>query len=189
PASLVKPALSGLSNAAKKLRESFNASSDLWARLHNPDDESPQHLYSIMVTDTGSNDKLPTTPGCTEAETGLYFFGDQQVDRSPTGSVVQARVALAMEKGQRKLGESWTYHSLVSKAAGGYKSALVGTPVEELEISENKAWRVEASGQAFYVAASTFMVEEDDDVGKGFSFQSLGISLRGCNLFKIENRQ
>ncbi|KAK2054497.1 proline racemase [Colletotrichum caudatum] len=174
-ASLAKPDISALSDAAKKLKEAFNASSDLRARLHNPDDESPQYLYGVMVTDAGSNDKHPTTPGCTGAETGLYFFGDQQVDRSPTGSVVQARVALATAKGQRKLGEPWTYHSLVSKAIGGYKNAFVGTPVEELEVGGNKAWRVEVSGRAFYTGTSTFVTEKDDDIGKGFSFQSLGI--------------
>ncbi|KAK2045709.1 proline racemase [Colletotrichum somersetense] len=174
-ASLAKPDISALSNAAKKLKEAFNASSDLRAHLHNPDDKSPQYLYGIMVTDTGSNDKYHTTPGCTGAETGLYFFSDQQVDRSPTGSVVQARVALAMAKGQRRLGEPWTYHSLVSKAIGGYKSAFVGTPVEELEVGGNKAWRVEVSGQAFYTGTSTFVTEKYDDIGKGFSFLSLGM--------------
>ncbi|KAK2012018.1 proline racemase [Colletotrichum eremochloae] len=175
PASLAKPNISALSNAAKKIKEAFNASPDLRAHLRNPYDKSPQYLYGIMVTDTGSGNKLSTAPGCTGAETGLYFFGDQQVDRSPTGSVVQARVALAMAKGQRKLGEPWTYHSLVSKAIGGYKSAFVGTPVEELEIGGNKAWRIEVSGQASYIGASTFVAEEDDDIGRGFSFQSLGI--------------
>ncbi|KAK1585737.1 proline racemase [Colletotrichum navitas] len=172
PASLAKPDIPA---QRLKFKEAFNASSDLRARLHNPDDENPQYLYGIMVTDTGSNDELPTTPGCTGAETGLYFFGDQQVDRSPTGSVVQARVALAMAKCQRKLDESWTYHSLVSKAIGGYRNAFVGRPVQELKVSRNKAWRIEVSGQASYIGTSTFIAEEDDDIGKGFSFRSLGI--------------
>lgn len=35
-------------------------------------------------------------------ETGLCFFGDQQIDRSPTGSGIAARVALAYAKGERK---------------------------------------------------------------------------------------
>ncbi|KAK1991959.1 proline racemase [Colletotrichum falcatum] len=175
PVSLAKPDISALRNAAKKLKQAFNASSDLRARLRNPDDGGPQYLYGIMITDTGGNDEPPTAPGCTGSETGLYFFGDQQVDRSPTGSVVQARVALAMAKGQRKLGESWTYHSLVSKAAGGRESAFVGTPVEELEVNGSKAWRVEVSGQAFYIGTSAFVAEADDRIGKGFSFQSLGL--------------
>ncbi|GKT44305.1 transaldolase [Colletotrichum spaethianum] len=171
PASLTKPDISGLSNAAKVLKETFNASPDLRGRLHNPDDESPQYLYGVMITDTGSNDKVPTTPGCVGAETGLYFFGDQQIDRSPTGSVVQARVALAMAKGQRKLGEPRAYHSLVSRAVEGYKNAFVGTAVEEVEVGGDKAWRIEA----FYIGSSAFVAEAEDDIGKGFSFQSLGI--------------
>ncbi|WQF81176.1 Putative proline racemase family [Colletotrichum destructivum] len=175
PASLAKPDVEGLSNAAKRLKQAFNASPDLQARLHNPDDGDPQYMYGVMVTDAGSGDEAPAAPGSGGAETGLYFFGDQQIDRSPTGSVVQARVALAVAKGERKTGESWTYHSLVSRAVGGYRSAFVGTPVEEVEVGGSKAWRVEVSGRAFYVGSSTFVAEEEDDVGRGFSFQSLSL--------------
>lgn len=45
-----------------------------------------------MVVDNKMGDKLPGTDG---AETGLCSVAQQQVDRSPTGSVVQSRVALA----------------------------------------------------------------------------------------------
>ncbi|KAJ3939188.1 uncharacterized protein N0V96_010632 [Colletotrichum fioriniae] len=137
PASLSKPNVRAISDATKKLKQAFNASADLRARLEDPGDDktdsSSQYLYGIMVTDTGSNDVLPTAQGCVGAETGLYFFGDQQIDRSPTGSVVQARVALAAARDERKLGQSWTYHSLVSRGVGGDRGAFVGTPVKEVE--------------------------------------------------------
>ncbi|OLN82003.1 Trans-L-3-hydroxyproline dehydratase [Colletotrichum chlorophyti] len=172
-ASLIKPDIHGLSNAAKRLKEALNASSDLRALFTHPGDKSPGYLYGVMITDTESDDTVPIAPGCSGSETGLYFFGDQQIDRSPTGSLVQARVALAIAKGHRRLGESWTYHSLVSKAAGGYKSAFVGTPVEEVDVGGTKGVRVHVSGQAYYTGSSTFVIEEQDDIGKGFSFQSL----------------
>lgn len=172
---LAKPNVAGLGAAVKKLKEAFNSSPNLRAHLKHPEDDGLQYLYGVMVTDADSDDDIPKAPGCNGAETGLYFFGDQQIDRSPTGSVVQARAALAVAKGTRKLGEPWTYHSLVSRAVGGYKSAFVGTPVEELEVDGNKAWRVEVSGRAYYIGSSTFVTEEDDDVGQGFSFQSLGV--------------
>ncbi|KAK0369134.1 proline racemase [Colletotrichum limetticola] len=175
PSSLSKPDVSGLSNATKKLKQAFNASADLRARLEDPADDKTvpglQYLYGIMVTDTDSNDVLPTAQGCAGAETGLYFFGDQQIDRSPTGSVVQARVALAAARGERKLGQSWTYHSLVSRGVGGDRGAFVGTPVEEVEVGGRRAWRVEVSGQAYYTGSSTFVMEEGDEIGRGFSFR------------------
>ncbi|KAG7045229.1 proline racemase [Colletotrichum scovillei] len=175
PASLAKADVSALSHATKKLKQAFNASAGLRARLEDPTDSKTdtgsQYLYGIMVTDTGSNDVLPTAQGCVGAETGLYFFGDQQIDRSPTGSVVQARVALAAARGERKLGQSWTYHSLVSRGVGGDRGAFVGTPVEEVDVGGRRAWRVEVSGQAHYTGSSTFVMEDGDEIGRGFSFR------------------
>ncbi|KAL3297584.1 proline racemase [Colletotrichum asianum] len=171
--SLGKPDFSALKNAADKLKEAFNSNQLLRTRLTLSDDKRLQSIYGVMITDTDSGDNLPVAPGCKGAETGLYFFSDQ-IDRSPTGSVVQARVAVAVAKGERQLGESWTYHSLVSRAQEDYKSAFVGKPVEKIDFGKMEGIRVEVSGRAHYIGASTFIVEEEDNVGRGFSFQALG---------------
>lgn len=170
--SLAKPDFPALKNAADKLKEAFNLNQLLRTRLTLPDDKRLQSIYGVMVTDADSGDDLPVAPGCKGAETGLYFFSDQ-IDRSPTGSVVQARVAVAVAKGKRQLGESWTYQSLVSRAQGDYKSAFVGKPVEKIDFGKMEGIRVEVSGKAHYIGASTFVAEEEDDVGRGFSFQAL----------------
>ncbi|KAF9878147.1 proline racemase [Colletotrichum karsti] len=175
PPSLAKPNFAALRNAAEKIKRSFDASPLLRTRLTLPDDKRLQSIYGVMVTDAGSDDEVPAAPGCKGAETGVYFFSDQQIDRSPTGSVVQARVAVAVAKGERELGESWTYHSLVSRAQGGFKSAFVGKAVEKIDYGKMQGIRVEVSGRAFYTGSSTFVAEEDDEVGKGFSFQALGV--------------
>ncbi|KAJ0382172.1 hypothetical protein COL922a_013090 [Colletotrichum nupharicola] len=171
--SLAKPDFPALKNAADKLKEAFNSNQLLRTRLTVPDDKRLQSIYGVMVTDADSGDDLPVAPGCKGAETGLYFFSDQ-IDRSSTGSVVQARVAVAVAKGERQLGESWTYHSLVSRAQGDYKSAFVGKPVEKTDFGKMEGIKVEVSGRAHYIGASTFVAEEEDDVGRGFSFQALG---------------
>ncbi|KAL0934413.1 proline racemase [Colletotrichum truncatum] len=172
--SLSKPNLAALSKAAEKLKKAFNSTPLLRTRLTVPHDDRLQSIYGVMVTDAESGESVPAAPGCKGAETGLYFFSDQQIDRSPTGSLVQARVVVAVAKGERQLGESWTYHSLVSTAQGGYKSAFVGTPVERIDYGKREGIRVEVSGRAYYIGSSTFVAEEEDDVGRGFSFQSLG---------------
>ncbi|KAI8251897.1 Trans-L-3-hydroxyproline dehydratase [Colletotrichum sp. SAR 10_77] len=171
--SLAKPDFPALKNAADKVKEAFNSNQLLRTRLTLPDDKRLQSIYGVMVTDTDSDDDLPVVPGCKGAETGLYFFSGQ-IDRSPTGSVVQARVAVAVAKGERQLGESWTYHSLVSRAQGDYKSAFAGKPVEKIDFGKMEGIRVEVSGRAHYIGASTFVAEEEDNVGRGFSFQALG---------------
>lgn len=173
--SLAKPNFAALRNAAEKTKRAFNSSPLLRARLALPDNKNLQSIYGVMITDVGSADQVSVPPGCKGAETGLYFFSDShQIDRSPTGSVVQARVAVAVAKGERQLGESWAYHSLVSKAQGDGRSAFIGKPVERIEHGEMSGIRVEVSGRSYYTGASTFVAEDEDDVGLGFSFQALG---------------
>ncbi|KAJ9654979.1 hypothetical protein H2201_008899 [Coniosporium apollinis] len=167
--SLAHPDIAALSDATKKLRAAFNASAELRSYLRHPDHEDLQFLYSVFVTEPGRGVPAPESAG---AETGLCFFADQQVDRSPTGSGVQARVALAVEKGERKLGQCWTYHSIVSNAYGG-KGGFTGTPVEETEIGGRRGVRVRVSGWANYTGFGTFVVEEGDEVGGGFSLEQL----------------
>ncbi|KAM6510121.1 hypothetical protein FALCPG4_017748 [Fusarium falciforme] len=67
-----------------------------------------------------TEDKNTGSPaeGTNGAETGMYFFGDQHLDRSPTGSVVAARNALKYARGELKVGESWTYHSVLTNRHG-----------------------------------------------------------------------
>ncbi|KAK8160767.1 LOW QUALITY PROTEIN: hypothetical protein BKA80DRAFT_275935 [Phyllosticta citrichinensis] len=90
------------------------------------------------------------------------------------GRLTAARVALAVAKGQRSVGQSWTYHSLVSRASEGGRGGFVGTLVEEAAVGEKKGVRVEVSGWANYTGVATWVVEEDDDLGEGFDFEALG---------------
>ncbi|KAK8161692.1 proline racemase-domain-containing protein [Phyllosticta citrichinensis] len=172
PASLEAPDLAALDDATRKVKAAFNGNVQLKQRyLHHPDHADLQSLYSVYVTEPGSGAVAPGNQG---ADTGVCFFAGRQVDRSPTGSGVQARVALAVAKGQRSMGQSWTYHSLVSRASEGGRGGFVGTLVEEAAVGEKKEVRVEVSGWANYTGVATWVVEEDDDLGEGFDFEALG---------------
>jgi trans-L-3-hydroxyproline dehydratase len=168
-----------LNHATRLLKDAINNDEELRALCHHPDHNDLSFLYSIMVVD----DKLgTTTTESASAETGLCFFADQQVDRSPTGGGVAARVALAYAKGIRKKDVSWTYHSLVSNAFDG-RGAMVGTVIEEVEIPAGEGIakqgvRVKVEGQAYYTGMHTFIVEEGDLIGEqGFAFDKLGTEL------------
>jgi trans-L-3-hydroxyproline dehydratase len=163
-------------NATRLLKDAVNNDEELKALCRHPDHDDLGFLYSIMVVD----DKLGTTaPGSTGAETGLCFFADQQVDRSPTGGGVAARAALAYAKGVRREGTPWTYQSLVSNAFDG-RGAMIGTVVEEVDIPggtgiAKRGVRVKVEGQAYYTGTHTFLVEELDPIGEqGFAFDKLG---------------
>ena len=164
-------------NATRLLKDAVNEDEDLKALCRHPDHDDLGFLYSIMVVD----DTLGVAaPGSAGAETGLCFFADQQVDRSPTGGGVAARAALAYAKGIREKSAPWTYHSLVSNAFDG-RGAMVGTVVEEVEIPggegiAKRGVRVKVEGHAYYTGTHTFMVEEGDPIGEqGFAFDKLGM--------------
>ncbi|KAK8191341.1 proline racemase [Phyllosticta capitalensis] len=172
PKSLEKPDMAALNEATRNVKAAFNAHEELPRRyLHHPDAADLQFLYSVFVTEPGRGVAAPVADG---ADTGVCFFADQQVDRSPTGSGVQARVALAVAKGERKMGQRWTYHSLLSGAAEGGKGGFVGMPVEEVGVGEKVGVTVEVSGWANYMGVATWVVEKGDEVGEGFDFEALG---------------
>ncbi|KAF2086442.1 Diaminopimelate epimerase-like protein [Saccharata proteae CBS 121410] len=161
--------LESLSTATQSLKRAFNDNEELRTMLRHPEHRELEFLYGVIVTDTKTGVKAEGTLG---AETGLCFFADQQVDRSPTGSGVQARVAVAVVRGERQVGESWTYHSPVSNAFGG-EGGFVGTPVSVIEDGDKKVVNVEVEGKAYYTGNSSFVVEEGDVMGEGFVFDQM----------------
>lgn len=168
--SLLSANLKSLSEAARNLKAAFNAPAALRLRqkyLKHPDHRDLEFLYGVIVTEP----EMDLNSNQTNAENGLCFFADEQVDRSPTGSGVQARVALAYAKGQRKLNEPFVYHGPLSKASGG-DGAFVGEAVDEVDIGNGLSGViVNVSGRARYSGCSTFVIEENDEIGKGFWFE------------------
>ncbi|KAK5046519.1 hypothetical protein LTR84_008322 [Exophiala bonariae] len=161
PARLENDKVDQLDKATALLKKYINSTPDLYKYFRHPGHDDLGFLYSIMVVDD--------TAKARGSEVGLCFFANQQIDRSPTGGAVAARVALAYAKGNRQLGEAWAYHSLVS--ASGHGPPFLGTVVEELperypEIPYPLV-RVMGEGQAFYTGFSTFAVEEEDPLGDG----------------------
>lgn len=167
--SLANPDHEGLTRASRSIKKAFNSSEELRTKcLDHPDHKDLQFLYGTIVTDPNLGAK---TDGSIGAETSICFFSDAQVDRSPTGSGVQARVALAYARGERKIDHEWTYHSPVSNAFG--EGGFVGSAVEEVDFSGRKAVVVKVAGYAKYTGAATYVVEEGDSIGKGFWFDEL----------------
>lgn len=77
------------------------------------------------------------------------------MDRSPTGSAVGARVALAFAKGHLKRNVPKRYHSIISLSSSQpEQDAFVGEIVEEVEVEggegiASKGVVVKTSGRAF----------------------------------------
>ena len=108
-----------------------------------------EYLYGVIVVEHGEGE---VGLGGLAGRLGVCFFADQQVDRSPTGSGVSARIALARAKGLLGEGERVRFDSLLSAREGGEAGSFVGSGVG--------AERVRVEGRAFYTGACAFAVED-----------------------------
>ena len=164
--------LEGLSRSVRLLKSHLVEDESFRPYFTHPTTPDYSFLYSIMVVDDATGKALDDSEG---AETGLCFFADHQIDRSPTGGCVMARMALAYAKGLRKPGQKWTYHSVVSNAFGG-EGGFTASIVDEEHVPgmATKGVRVKVAGEAFYTGASQFVAEESDTISKsGFSIKSV----------------
>lgn len=85
-----------------------------------------------------------------------------QIDRSPTGSGVTARLAVQYKRGLIGLQKTRVFES---GATGG---TFTGSVVKETTFGEFDAVVAEVSGTAHYTGSATFTAEDDDDLKDGF---------------------
>ncbi|XP_070577521.1 trans-L-3-hydroxyproline dehydratase-like [Ptychodera flava] len=142
----------------EKLKNTATAVSDAvkkTVKLEHPDSDDLAFLYGTILTD-GKDDYSsdPTANVC--------VFADKQVDRSPTGSGVTARVALQHHKGQIGLNQTRLFQN------GMTGSKFTGKAVSQTKCGKFDAVTVEVSGHAFYTGTSTFTLEDDDPLKTGF---------------------
>lgn len=151
--------LGALSNAVSKLKAYLTTHPAVSSALQHPEDSRLSFLYSAMVVDRDVGSRPDGVDG---TETGLCFFADDEIDRSPTGSCVTARMALAHAKKQRPVGQKWAYNSIVSNrfGTGAFVASIVDDNVRVGGSQEAVTVRVE--GKAYYTGTSNFILEEGD---------------------------
>ncbi|HAX82367.1 MAG TPA: proline racemase [Actinobacteria bacterium] len=116
--------------------------------LSHPDGPDLEFLYGTILTDGDDAwSERPTANVC--------VFADRQVDRSPTGSGVTARIAIQHAAGLIPLGVERSFASIVG-------SSFTGKAVATTQIGGRPAVIVEVAGQAHYTGESVFTVEDDD---------------------------
>ncbi len=126
-------------------------------RLEHPDDPDLAFLYGTILTD--GRDGLAGGPSA-----NICVFANRQVDRSPTGSGVTARVALMHRRGQLGLGEPRRFESVTG-------AIFEGRAVRDARAGHYPAVVVEVRGRAHYTGEATFTVEADDPLAWGFSLR------------------
>lgn len=121
--------------------------------IEHPDADDLGFLYGTILTDGGDGRDRPTRNVC--------VFADAEVDRSPTGSGVTARLAAMFEKEEFELGETRMFESITG-------SRFTGSVVRETFCGPHQAIVAKVGGEAFYSGKAEFWLEPDDELGKGF---------------------
>ncbi len=122
--------------------------------LEHPEHEELSFLYGTILTDGGMGRDRPSANVC--------VFADRQVDRSPTGSGVTARMAIQRARGQAGVGEERRFSSVTGAVFSG---SIVG----ETQVGEFDAVRVLVGGEAHYTGEARFRAEAGDPLRGGFS--------------------
>jgi trans-L-3-hydroxyproline dehydratase len=125
-------------------------------RLEHPDDPDLAFVYGTILTDGGT--------GATSPSRNVCVFAGRQVDRSPTGSGVTARIALQIARRQTRPGETCTYESITG-------AHFTGRTVRETSVGARKAVIVEVAGEAHYTGETLFRFDDDDPLRFGFRLE------------------
>ena len=110
-------------------------------------------LYGTIVTDEAEPDR---------DSFNLCVFAERQIDRSPTGSGVTARMALDHAKGLIPIGRSRRIRSIT----GG---TFTGKVIGPADFPAAGAVTVEVGGRGHLAGDGSFVIEADDPLGHGFA--------------------
>jgi len=118
--------------------------------LSHPDHADLAFLYGSILTDGGDGRGGAATKN-------VCVFADAEVDRSPTGSGVTARLAAMFAKGDIAVGEERLFESIVGSRFTGSVARAIGDGII-----------ARVGGRAFYSGKAEFFVEDGDELGRGF---------------------
>ncbi|HVM79125.1 MAG TPA: proline racemase family protein [Stellaceae bacterium] len=122
--------------------------------LEHPEAPDLAFLYGTILTDDAA-------PGSPEPSLNLCIFGEGQVDRSPTGSGVTARLALDHARGRLPIGAKRIFRGLTGEP-------FSGELLREARAGNRAAVIVRVGGRSYYSGTSTFAVEAEDPLRDGF---------------------
>src|SRR5262249_20670110 len=142
--------LAALVSAAREITTATRAQ----VVLEHPDAGDLAFLYGTILTDdSGPGDGTPSL--------NLCIFGEGQVDRSPTGSGVTARLALDHARSALPIGGRRTFRGLTGEP-------FTGELLREARAGNRPAVIARGGGRAYYTGTASFLIEADDPLPDGF---------------------
>ncbi|MER9251606.1 proline racemase family protein [Mesorhizobium sp. M0598] len=146
----------GLEFGRSRVRDFVDAATALTDKLKaelplsHPDHADLAFLYGTILTDGQDTfSDMPTKNIC--------VFAEAEVDRSPTGSGVTARLAAMHAKGQIEIGRTRLFESIAgSRFSGAVVRTATAGPHDAI------------IARVYYSGRAEFIVEDDDELGRGF---------------------
>lgn len=138
-----------LTDAAAALTDRVRAT----VAITHPTEPDLGFLYGTILTDEA---------GPSETSFNLCIFAERQIDRSPTGSGVTARMALDHAKGLVAAGLTRSFRSITGGTFTGRVSAEVAGPAPG-------AVTVAVGGTGYFAGEGSFVIEADDPLRHGFA--------------------
>ena len=126
--------------------------------IEHPDEPDLAFLYGTILTDGGDGKDVPSRNVC--------IFAGRQIDRSPTGSGVSARMALQVARRQARLGEQRRFESCTGRSSPAPRCA------RQPPVGPRKAVVVDVGGIAHVTGESRFRFDADDPLRDGFTLSS-----------------
>jgi proline racemase len=140
-----------LALAAEAIKKAVN---DTISILH-PIQSDLSFIYGTIFTD------LPENPA--HHSRNVCVFANSEVDRSPTGTGVSARLALHSAKSEIQDGQQIVVESILGEA-----STFGGRVVGRTKVGSYEAIIPEVSGTAFITGRHEFVIDPRDELGRGF---------------------
>jgi len=140
-----------LVEAGEAIKRSVNAT----LPIQHPDDPELGFLYGTILTGP------PEDPA--HHSRNICVFANAEVDRSPTGTGVSARLALHYAKGEIAENQMIAIESIL-----GANSVFSGSVVGHAQVGSVAAVIPEVSGSAFITGRSEFRLDPKDVLGQGF---------------------
>ncbi|MER9306880.1 proline racemase family protein [Mesorhizobium sp. M0293] len=150
----------GLEFGRDRVRDFVDAATALTNRLKaefplsHPEHADLAFLYGTILTD--GKDAFSS-----EVTKNVCVFAEAEVDRSPTGSGVTARLAAMHDRGEIAIGQTRMFESIAG-------SRFSGAVVRTATAGPHDAIIARVGGRAYYSGRAEFIVEPDDELGRGF---------------------
>lgn len=139
----------GLIARGRTIKQAIASSRD----ISHPDHEDLGFLYGVIFTGP------PSGPG--PHSRNVCVFADGEIDRSPTGTGVSARLALLHARGEVLVGEPVTIESIVGSRFSGKVAATT-------DVAGRPAVIPQVEGTAHLTGRSELWLDPHDDLGRGF---------------------